>query len=99
MNSKQISIITFDSLSNDRYNDLILSIIAKRTPTVLINIEKYADVIGSPALSNFWYSNPRENFWFCIILRKTLKKSHGQKIQDAVKFMNKFTKGAERPKF
>ena len=92
---KQIVIFMFNRLSNDNYDDLILSEITKRAPTILINMEKNTSVskFSSPV-----FENPRNYLSFITILRGHNKKSHWQKIKDVIELINGISISAPRPK-
>ena len=95
INGKQISIFTFDKLSNDNYDDLILSAISKRVSTISINLKKYLPInnISMPE-----FENPRNNLWIAIILRNDFTKSHWNKIKDVMEFIKNASISAPRPK-
>ena len=94
---KQISVFTFKRLSHYKDDDLILSIINKRFPTTLINLEEVSSFKSNNKFIFNSYENPRQLSWFLIVLRNNCNKPNIQKVKDVFEFLSLNTT-APRPK-
>ena len=85
---KQISVFTFNRLSHDKDDDLILLTITERFTTILINLEKISSFDDKNKFISTYFRNPRQYSWIVIDLRSNGNKPNIQKVKDVFEFVS-----------
>ena len=97
MTLKQISVFTFNRLSHDKDDELILSEITKKFPTILINQEKVSSLNNNKKFISKSYENAKHFSWIVIVLKNDCNKPNIQKVKNVFDFVSRKSR-ATRPK-
>ena len=84
VNPKIINTFVFENPNYDLNEDLIISSINQRFPSLLLNMDKKPEKTKYSKL----FENPRKYSCLIIILRNSFEKSYTRKVQEVMKFMN-----------
>ena len=90
MTLKRISVFTYNRLSHDKDDDLILSTITKRFPTIFINLERLSKFnnYNNNRLISKSYKHFRQFSCFAIVLRNNCNKKNIQKVMDVFEIIS-----------